>query len=368
MARESGAGGVDFQVRRDDWSQCRFVPAEVPDELEPGQVLFRVDRFAFTANNITYAAAGDMLDYWGFFPAPDGWGRLPTMGFADVLRSAHPEVPEGDRVFGFFPMSQHLLIQADGVTPASYIDAVPHRSRHAPAYRLYTRASRDSIYEAPREDALMLLRGLFMTSFLVDDFLADNDFFGGRSTVISSASSKTSVALAYLVAERSRGPVVGLTSPRNVAFVEGLGCYDRVIPYAELKSLPADEPAVFVDMAGDGDVTNAIHQHLEDSLKYDCVVGATHWGAGPRDESLPGATPTFFFAPSQLQKRSAEWGPAAFQERLGGAWRRFVSSTDRWLRVVRGSGEADVERAYREVLEGRADPSTGHVLSLWERG
>ena len=138
------AAGLDFLVNKTDWKQHRFEDAPVP-ELAPGQVLFRVDRFAFTANNITYAAAGDMLDYWGFFPAPDGWGRLPTMGFADVLRSAHPEVPEGDRVFGFFPMSQHLLIQADGVTPASYIDAVPHRSRHAPAYRLYTRASRDSI-------------------------------------------------------------------------------------------------------------------------------------------------------------------------------------------------------------------------------
>jgi NADPH:quinone reductase-like Zn-dependent oxidoreductase len=355
---------LDFIVKRDDWRQCRFVPAKIEEELQPGQVRFRVDRFAFTSNNVSYALAGDMLDYWGFFPAQEGWGRIPTMGFGDVIGSRHPDVPEGDRVFGFFPMSTGLVIEADGVTPAQFVDAAPHRQNHAPAYRQYTRVAEDPLYDVAHEDQLMLLRGLFMTSFLVDDFVSDNDLFSARSFVISSASSKTAIALAFLLARRGEGRVIGLTSPRNISFVEGLGFYDEALPYDELKSLPADVPVVFVDHSGDGDVVNGIHHHFGNNLRYSCIVGATHWDSGPRANDLPGAPPTFFFAPTQLQKRIGEWGPTGFQERLGDSWQSFRASSDGWLRVVRGYGKSEVERVYAEVLEGRATPSEGHVLSL----
>jgi hypothetical protein len=34
-----------------------------------------------------------------------------------------------------------------------------------------------------------------------------------------------------------------------------------------------------------------------------------------------------------------------------------------WLRVEHGSGPEDVERIYRELLDGKSDPAVGHVLS-----
>ncbi|MBJ7461973.1 MAG: DUF2855 family protein, partial [Ilumatobacteraceae bacterium] len=43
----------------------------------PGQVVMHIERFALTSNNISYALGGDFLDYWGFYPAEEGWGRLP---------------------------------------------------------------------------------------------------------------------------------------------------------------------------------------------------------------------------------------------------------------------------------------------------
>lgn len=359
---------VDFLVRRDAWHKTRFAAAPLSTALEPGEVLLRVDRFAFTANNVTYAKAGDLLDYWGFFPAETGWGRLPAMGFADVVASRHPQVGEGERVFGFFPMSTHLRIQADPLGPASFGDAAPHRSRHAPAYRHYTRVGADPVYEAEREDALALLRGLFLTAFLVDDFLAEQACFAARRCVISSASSKTAIALAFLLSRRAGLEVVGLTSPRHADFVAGLGCYTRTLPYAELSALPPDVPSVFVDHSGDGAVVDALHHHLAEQLVHSCVVGATHWGAPARSQGLPGAEPTFFFAPSQLVKRSREWGPAGLQQRLGAGLRDFLAWSDAWLEVIRGCGPDDVERVYLEVLEGRALPHQGHVLSLWERG
>ena len=47
-----------------------------------------MDKFALTANNVTYAAFGDAMHYWKFFPGPDDEsGRVPVWGFADVADS-----------------------------------------------------------------------------------------------------------------------------------------------------------------------------------------------------------------------------------------------------------------------------------------
>ena len=359
---------LDFIVKKDDWRQTRFVTGPAPGDPAPGQVLFRVDRFAFTANNISYALAGDALGYWRFFPTEEGWGRLPTMGFGDVIRSAHPEVAVGTRCFGFFPMSRYLVIEPARVGASQIVDGAPHREGIALAYNQYTPTEGDALYSAEHEDPLMLMRGLFLTSFLVEDFLSDHDLYGARSVLISSASSKTSIALAYQVSQSARARAVGLTSPRNLDFVKNLGCYDQVLTYDEVASLPADAPVAFVDMAGDGGVVNALHRHFEDQMKYSCTVGATHWDAGPRAEDLPGPAPQFFFAPAQLQKRSAEWGAERLQQRLGAAWKEFRDWSDSWLRVVRGQGRDAVERVYRETLEGRTAPEQGQILSLWDDG
>ena len=360
------ATGLDFLVRKDDWRNTRFSEEPAAGALAPGRVRFRVDRFAFTANNVTYAVAGDMLGYWRFFPSEEGWGRIPTMGFGDVVASTHPEVAEGTRCFGFFPMSRYLEIQPGEVTPSQIVDAAPHREGLAPAYAQYSPVDHDSLYTPDTEDLLILLRGLFLTSFLAEDFLADQELHGARAVLISSASSKTSIALAYQVASRGQARSIGLTSPRNLDFVKGIGCYDEVLLYDEIGSLPAEVPAVFVDMAGDGGVTSAIHHHFRDQLKFACNIGVTHWDAGPAAASLPGPKPEFFFAPTQIQKRIKDWGAAGFRERVGSAWTGFRDAASTWLRVERGYGPTAVERIYTDTLEGRAAPATGHVLSLWD--
>lgn len=357
--------GLDFLVRRDAWGETRFEAGPVP-AIADGQVLFQVERFALTANNISYALSGDMLGYWKFFPAAAGWGRIPAMGFARVIRSAHAKVAEGMRCFGFYPMSRHLVITPSSVEGGAIVDGAPHRAGLAAVYNQYVPTATDPIYDAKREDEILLMRGLFMTSFLADDFLADQDFCGARSVLVSSASSKTSIALAFQLSRGGRARAIGLTSARNREFVRSLGLYDEVLAYDEIATLPASEPAVFVDMAGDGAVTRSIHQHYRDQLRYDCTIGATHWSAERGGDALPGPKPEFFFAPAQVAKRVKDWGPAGLQQRLGSAWRAFVDASDAWLRVERGWGRDAVERSYQSVLAGRTHPAEGHVLSLWD--
>jgi hypothetical protein len=57
---------TDFIVARDDLQQCKLIETQLPDaaELPDDALLVKVDRFAFTANNITYVVLGDQLKYW----------------------------------------------------------------------------------------------------------------------------------------------------------------------------------------------------------------------------------------------------------------------------------------------------------------
>src|SRR5262245_48709318 len=193
---------VDFLVRRDDLRTTRFA-APAPDRLDPadGQVLLRVDHFAFTANNITYAVAGDLLSYWNFFPAEPGWGRVPVWGFADVAASRCDGVREGARYYGYYPMATHLVVAPVHAGAAGFIDGTAHRAPMAAAYNQYRAATNRPDPDA--EAAQMLLQPLFVTSFLIDDHLAESGFFGARVAVLSSASSKTSFGLAHQLAKRA---------------------------------------------------------------------------------------------------------------------------------------------------------------------
>jgi len=201
---------VHFEVRRTDLDSFRVVPTPLPETLGKDQVLMRIERFALTANNITYAVTGEMLDYWGFFPTEDAWGRIPAMGFGTVVRSSHPEIAEGTGYYGWFPMASHVIVDAELTAGGILIDRAPHRAKHAAIYRSYTPNDNDPLYAAEHENQIALLRGLFTTSFLIDDFMDDNAFFGAQSTLITSASSKTSVALAWLLAKRRHGSVTPL--------------------------------------------------------------------------------------------------------------------------------------------------------------
>ena len=354
---------MDFLLAKDDLHRCRCVEIDAP-EPQDGQALLAVDTFGLTSNNITYAMFGEAMSYWSFFPAEDGWGRMPVWGFAEVAASRHEGLPEGSRVFGYLPPSTQLLVSPARADGHGFIDASPHRARLPPAYNSYARVEADPVYDAAHEDEQMLLRPLFFTSWLIDDFLEEAGVFGASAVVLSSASSKTSSALAYLLSLREGIDVVGLTSERSAGFARGLGVYDHVVTYDDIGSLPQGR-AVYVDMAGDAAVRSAVHTHYGQELAHSAVVGATHHDQmGEVPDSLPGPRPTFFFAPDRVTKRSGDWGREGLETRLAEAWHPYVTWTAGWLKVIHGRGPEALERAYLDLLDGRIDPAAAHVLSL----
>ena len=249
-------------------------------ELEPGEVLLGVDLFGLTTNNITYLVMGEAMNYWKFFPAEDPWGHMPVWGYANVIASQADGVPEGTRVYGYFPSASHLVVRPDRPSETDFVDATPHRQELPAAYNRYLRTDGNEMYEEENEDYEILLWPLYFTSFLIDDFLDDEGMFGASSAILSSASSRTSSALAHLLHRRDGIEVVGLTSPRNVEFTESLGVYDRVVPYEEIDSLDR-KPSVYVDMSGDAKVRSAVHGHL--GRRAEALGGGGHHSPrGPR--------------------------------------------------------------------------------------
>ena len=253
---------------------------------------------------------------------------------------------------------------ADGVR-----DDGPHRAAHAPVYRSYVATDRDAFYQAgaDAEDRHALLRGLFITGWLAEDFFADNDWFGARRVVVLSASSKTAIGFAHCADARAGIEVIGVTSSGNHAFTHGLGCYDEVVTYDEIDRVPAETPIVSIDMAGNGPVLAAVHAHFGDQLKHSMAVGRSHHDAPSRAAALAGPKPTFFFAPSQVKKRVQEWGVRAYQERVAASLNGFVDWSQQWLAVRHTFGTEPAAAAWRDVHAGRVAPDVGYVVSLWER-
>jgi hypothetical protein len=355
---------VDLELNRKDLHDSRFVVADPPSP-EDGQALLRIESFGLTSNNITYAVFGDAMNYWDFFPASDpGWGKLNVWGYAHVEESRHPDLAAGVRVYGYFPCASHLLVVPDRVIEKGFVDAAAHRASLPSAYQGYRNVNTDPVYSADLEAEHILFFPLFFTSFLIDDFLADEGFFGADTIVISSASSKTAIIAAYLLAKREGIEVVGLTSAGNREFVEGLNVYDSVHLYDAISRLPG-ERAVYVDISGDGTVRTDVHARYGDHLAHSAAVGVTHWtqmteGAG----DLDGPKPVFFFAPDRIKKRGADWGTAKLDEIVADAWAPFARWGSNWLRVERISGEDDIQRVYLELLEGKLDPTAGTVVEV----
>ncbi|NGN95950.1 DUF2855 family protein [Nocardioides sp. KC13] len=333
--------------------------------LDDGEVLARIERFALTTNNMTYAVYGDALGYWNLFPAEQvGYGCMPAWGYVEIVESKASGVPVGTRIFGYFPIATHLTMRPTKVTSRSFVDGAGHRTGTPEVYNLYELQPRET---DPHQDSLTALyRPLFITSYTAADYLRDRDFFGAEQFVISSASSKTAYGTAHSLAD-SPAPKIALTSARNVGFVNRLGLYAAAHEYADLTAVDATKRTVYVDLSGDPDLRRRVHEHLGDQLAYDCLIGSTHADALPEeDDSLAGPAPVFFFAALQLDAYKAEGRSRAFMERYRRDERAFLELVGRpdrpAITLIEHAGLEDAPSVIAGFHDGSTDPAAGHVF------
>jgi Protein of unknown function (DUF2855) len=353
-------------VNRAKFDECRIAERDVPALLE-GEVLVKVGEFALTANNITYAFAGDMIGYWKFFPVTgDEWGVVPVWGFSEVVESRCADLPIGERLWGFLPMASHVVMTPVRVRAGGFVDGAAHRQALPVIYNDYVRTNTDAPELAEIADQRSLLFPLLITSYLIADYLEDNGLFGAEQVIISSASSKTGFGTAHYVGQLANRPkrIVGLTSSSNIEFTKSLGLYDDVLAYDDLMSLDPTTATAYIDMSGNGDVQRSVHTHFGDQTKASISVGATHWEAPRSHGTLPGATPAMFFAPSQIVKRNADWGPGVLMARAQTANIAFAKTLSNLVTVTHHSGADAVKASYEAMVTGATRPTQGLILTF----
>ena len=357
----------EFQVRRDALDITRIVPARLDAHtpLDEGEVLARVDLFSFTANNLTYGQVGDQLGYWQFFPTGDpDWGIIPVWGFADVVASRCEGIEPGERLYGYFPPAGFVRMRPGKVGCAHLLDASAHRRRLPAGYNTYMRVDAEPGRDPADDPWRALLQPLLVTSFCLWDALSEAGFHAAERIVILSASSKTALGLAHALSEDPAAPpVIGITSPRHVETLRGLSLYAEVMEYDALATLDPQPATVIVDMAGNGAVLGALHARLGEAMRATIQVGVTH-RAEVRDPRIVTARSGFFFAPSHIETRMAQWGPAGFAERSGAVIAAATRHFAGWMALREVAGVEGLAAIYPQVAAGTLPMRDGVIVRM----
>jgi hypothetical protein len=352
-------------IDRTDITKTKQVTSQL-SEVADGEVLVAIDRFGLTANNISYAVTGDSIGYWQFYPAEGEWGIVPVWGCATVTESNCTDIPVGDRLWGYFPMASHAVLTPGHIHTDYFMDVVEHRRELPLIYNQFRRTQAEPEFLQQMENERCLLFPLFMTSYLIYDYLIDNEFFGAQQVVIGSVSSKTGLGLAQMLhndAQVSQS-VIGVTSPGNVEFVKSLGCCDQIVLYNNEAEIDASLPTAYVDMSGDARLTISLHNHIGQNMVESCMVGASHWQEGGKVGELPGAHPRFFFAPGQIEKRNKEWGPGVAMGNAMTASAKVAALVADDIQVQWVEGSASLADHWALLLDNKIPPSTGLMVSL----
>jgi hypothetical protein len=353
-----------FTIQKQNLAKMQIKEASKPS-IKEGEILFKIEKYAFTANNMTYAVLGNRLKYWNFFPAEDpDLGIIPVWGFAEVVESKHEGIAVGEKCYGYFPMNDYLKVEAGRVNEFGFTDMVPHRQDMASIYNYYNRTATDPTYNKQVEDFIPIMKPLFVTSFLNYHYLNDADFFKANQIILTSASSKTALGLAFLLkqtqAEHGK-KIIALTSLSNIDFVEKTGYYDEILGYDDLQKL-ALEDSLVIDFAGNAPRLQALADHLNENLKFISLVGIADWQASKDFKDIPNSE--LFFAPTSAKKKYAEWGIAEANRRIAEGLFAFIKDMKASIEITHLSKAEEVNEIYQQMIGGSLDPSKGYIVKL----
>lgn len=383
-------------VDKDMINQTHIIETEL-QPLQDNEVRLKVNKFALTSNTVTYGKIGTQFGYYNFYPsAPNPWGCVPAIGWASVVESKVASIPVGGKYFGWYPMSQYCTVEA-APSHSGFRDIGVHRKDNAQVYTEYIRSDVDPFRdtnlitsggnetevlasEDDYDDRQAILRGLFLTSFLADEYFKDIAdelaYYNAKSVIIVSASSKTALGIAQRLFNKNkittnaggeRLNVIGVTSASNEDFVKSTGFYDQTVTYDSIgDSICSTDSAVIIDMSGNWKVIQSIHEHLGNHIQHSMSIGLSHHDSGfaPKSLIFPGPKPTLFFAPSEVARRLQEWGPKEFHSRSKEALSSFITGSKGWMDVKLVHGVDSVQTEWLNAHDGKIPPNVGMMASM----
>ena len=348
-----------FLVNKYDLFETTFSEEKIPISKE-NEVILEIERYAFTSNNITYGVIGDTLGYWNFFPAEEPYGIIPVWGFANVTSSNNEYILEGDRFYGYFPMSRYLKVIPKKVNDFGFIDDSNHRRKLPPVYNHYSKIIKhadESLEYHP------LIKPLFLTSFLNYFFFQDEKFFDCDQIILTSASSKTALSLAFLLSKyksKDKKKIIAITSEKNMQFVSEIKFYDIVLSYDNAEENLKRSKSVIVDFAGNSDYLKKLSDHLGDGLKHVSLIGLADWSSKTNFKIIPNSK--FFFAPNHAEKRYREMGVKRTTLLADELLKEFIMKVKNYIKLEYCNDPKDIHELYLKSLKGKIDPSKGYMV------
>ncbi len=396
---DSSSQQVMLTTVRKNIKQTKLLTNQLPD-LEDGEIRLQVDKVGLSANNLFYLQMGNapFLKFFSVYPLDDQYkdlANMPAWGVATVIDSANPDFSPGERFRGFLHMTNIVQMKARR-TPEGFTAYGDKRDKLNQAYNGFVSIKENS--NSPikgtgeKSDLAMTAAPSALSGFMLYELLKMRGFYQGDSVVLTSASSKFSLATALLLQEdRNNGSIksiIAYTSKANAQFVKDTGLYDTVLNYDE--DIPASTPLkpVLVDIAGDG----SIYKRIKQSLTKTLAVGGTHSSAkvstfsafGPSgflkmmiDMMAPKPLQKWageklnpplemFFAPTVINELLARWGKDEMEVKSDSALSRFVDAAidGGWITVNRSNSLDEIQTAYQRIIAGTVLPEEAIVLSF----
>ena len=384
---------------RDELEKTEVIRDTLPP-LEQDEIRLRVDKVGLSANNLFYLQMGEapFLKFFHVYPlGPEHkhLANMPAWGIGTVIASENDDFAVGEKFTGFLQLTNVVQMKARR-SDQGFTAYGGNRDKLNPAYNGFTAVSagRNSPIrgEGDKADLAMTASPGALSGFVLFELLRMNDYYGGNSVVLTSASSKLSLATALLLQEaRSQGridKVIGYASERNRDFVTDTGLYDEVLSFDQ--DLPAGTGLkhVLIDVAGDAQVFKRNQAAIIKGL----AVGGTHGDAdsstftafrpsgflkmfidmmGPAwmkrwAERRLSPTLEMFFAPTVINSLLERWCREEMDRRSDDALRRFVDAAvdGGWIKVTRAEDIPSTQAAYQQVISGAISPSDAVIISL----
>lgn len=368
--------------------------------LETDEIRMRVDKVGLSANNLFYAQMGEapFLKFFAVYPLGEEYSELanvPAWGVATIIESANPEFAVGEQFRGFLHMTNVVQMKARR-TPEGFQAFGGDRDKINQAYNGFLSVAPEGTSpirgDGEKSDLAMTSAPGASSGFILYGLLKMHGFYGGNSIVLTSASSKLSLATALLLREERRSGalarVIGYTAGSNSDFVAATDLFDDVIGYDE--HLPSDPGLrhVLVDVAGDA----AIYKRGKSQFVKAFAVGGTHGDAessvftafgpsgflkmlidmiGPQGMKAWASKRVnprleMFFAPTVINDLLSRWGREEMDRKSDAALTAFVDAAvdGGWISVARAESPDAAQAAYRRIVEGKVPPSEAIILSL----
>jgi hypothetical protein len=354
-------------VDRHDPTKFRIASTPL-QSLNENQILLKIDKFGFTSNNITYIGLGNSFHYFDFFSFDATHSSVPVWGIATVVDSKSPKIVTGERIYGYFPMANYCVLEPIQIRLSHFYVSRPHLPADRQVYHQYFRAEHDPDF--PKNDIdcsnMIIFRPLWGTAFFLQDFLEYNNYFETNQIIISSASSRTAYCFALLL-KNSNIKVTGLTSSRNVSFVNSLNVYDHVVEYSDIETLDKLK-LLYVDVAGDSSLDQQLYAHLGDFIIQRVSVGMSHFDSKSNANFAKDISEKsiLFFAPDWIKKRfEMSSGKEALIKKRIVKWKELLEFAQNSTKLEILFGEDALKDVYLKMLHGTVDPSVGLILSYW---